>query len=574
MRFRFVYALILAVIAGERLHAQNPVQIENSRAGTSGWQLSNPAVNREIEGYASLTSVNIGGTIAFSVSTADSTFNIDIFRTGWYGGVGARLLTTISGLTGVVQTTPTQDPVTGLIECAWPSSYTLAVPTTWVSGIYLARLTGNQRGKQSWIIFVVRDDSRNSALLFENSVTTYQAYNFWPNGANGRSLYGWGNTSDDLPAWKVSFNRPYVLGRSYSAATPGASSGVGAGEYLANLQPGPVQNYGIFNAGYEYNMVRWLEKNGYDVTYLTDIDVHENAALLRNHRALLSVGHNEYWSMPMLRNVQNALANGLNLGFFSANSPYWQVRFESAADGTADRTMVGYKYDAQANDPLYYSNPQLSTVRWRDPHINLPEAAWVGAEYVGDPFEGDIVVSNASHWLMTGPGLHNGDHLTGLQGYEVDAIVPGTSPANIQALTSSPVGPFGSDYDNPPGLACNTQVCNSNVTWYSTGHAFVFEAGSMNWSWGLDDYNSPSMRPAFSRAAAQTLTANVLGAFINPVTVETASLPAGISGVPYAPLQLIASGGGQPYTWAASGLPSGMTVSSAGVLSGTPASSG
>ena len=145
MCFRCVYAVILVLILEGLAQGQNPVQIENSLPGTSGWQLSNPAVNREIEGYASLTSVNIGGTIAFSVSTTDSTFNIDIFRTGWYGGVGARLLTTISGLTGVVQTTPTQDPVTGLIECAWPSSYTLAVPTTWVSGIYLARLTGNQR---------------------------------------------------------------------------------------------------------------------------------------------------------------------------------------------------------------------------------------------------------------------------------------------------------------------------------------------------------------------------------------------------------------------------------------------
>jgi hypothetical protein len=574
MFFRCLYALILAVTFEEFIYGQNPVQIENAISGTPGWQLSNPAVNREIEGYASLTSVNIGGTIAFSVSTTDSTFNIDIFRTGWYAGVGARLLATIANLHGVRQTTPTQDPVTRLIECAWPSSYVLTVPATWVSGIYLARLTGNQSGKQSWIIFVVRDDSRSAALLFENSVTTYQAYNFWPNGATGRSLYAWGNTSDDLPAWKVSFNRPYVLGRSYSATTSGAAFGVGAGEYLANLQPGPVQNYGIFNAGYEYNMVRWLEKNGYDVTYLTDIDVNENAALLKNHRALLSVGHNEYWSMPMLQNVQKALANGLSLGFFSANSPYWQVRFEPASDGAPDRTMVGYKYDAPSNDPLYNSNPQLSTVRWRDPHVNLPEAAWVGAEYVGDPFEGDIVISDASHWLMDGAGLHNGDRLTGLLGYEVDAIVPGISPTNIQILASSPVGPFDNDYDNPPGLSCNAQVCNANVTWYSAGHAFVFDAGSMNWSWGLDDYNATSMRPAFSSAAAQTITRNVLAAFINPVTVATASLPAGVSGASYTPFQLTASGGGQPYAWTASGLPSGMSLSPAGMLSGTPASSG
>jgi hypothetical protein len=174
------------------LSAQNPIQIENMNAGTPGWQLTNPVINREIEGYASLTSVNIGGSISFSVSTTDPSFNIDIFRTGWYGGVGARqMMPTITNVPGVHRSTPAPDPVTGLIECNWPSSYMLNVPTGWVSGIFLARLTGTSSGKQSWIIFVVRDDNRASDILFQSSVTTYAAYNFWPNGANGKSLYDW-----------------------------------------------------------------------------------------------------------------------------------------------------------------------------------------------------------------------------------------------------------------------------------------------------------------------------------------------------------------------------------------------
>jgi hypothetical protein len=144
--------------------AQNPIQIENAKAGTSGWQLSNPATNREIEGYASLTSVNIGGNINFSVSTSNSSFNIEIFRTGWYGGIGARRLMTVSNVAGVRRSTPSPDPVTGLIDCNWPNSYTLSVPTNWVSGIYLARLTGIQNGKQSYIMFVVRDDNRDTPI--------------------------------------------------------------------------------------------------------------------------------------------------------------------------------------------------------------------------------------------------------------------------------------------------------------------------------------------------------------------------------------------------------------------------
>jgi hypothetical protein len=567
---RALELVFLTLLVSQGSFAQNAIQTENAKAGTAGWQLSNPAANREIEGYASATSVNVGGSINFLVSTRDSTFKIDIFRIGWYGGVGARLQSSVASVAGRLQTTPSPD-ANGMVECRWTPSFTLTVPTTWVSGIYLARLTGNSSGKQSYIIFAVRDDGRSSAILYGMSVTTYQAYNFWPNGANGKSLYDW---APGGRAWKVSFNRPYVLGASYTPTSTGAGSGVGAGEFLANLQPGPETGYPIANAGFEVNMVRWLEKNGYDVTYATDIDLHEKPTLLNGHKAYLSVGHDEYWSMTMRTNIKNALANGVNVGFFGANSVYWQVRFESASDGTADRTMVCYKYDAAARDPNFNTNPQTATVTYRQSPVNQPEAATVGVEYVGDPVQSDIVISNASHWLMNNTGLHNGDHLPGLLGYEVDLMVPGTSPSNTEVLASSPMGPFPEDFDNPPGFSCNTQACNSNMTWYSAGRAFVFATGSMQWSWGLDDYNAPGLRSAFSSAPAQQIMTNVLSAFLTSPTVATSSLPAGTRGIAYSPLQLTATGGGQPYTWTASGLPAGMSVSSAGVLRGTPTVAG
>src|SRR3954471_20543688 len=123
MNCRYALAAIsIAVLAAPFGRAQNPIEIENANPGTAGWQLSNPAVNREIEGYASLTSVNIGGSINFSVSTSDSTFKIEIFRTGWYGGVGARLMSlpispNPNSVSGVLRNTPSPDPVTGLVEC-------------------------------------------------------------------------------------------------------------------------------------------------------------------------------------------------------------------------------------------------------------------------------------------------------------------------------------------------------------------------------------------------------------------------------------------------------------------------
>ncbi len=550
--------------------ANNAIQIENAQLGSSGWQLSNPATNREIEGYASLTSVNIGSPISFFVSTSDPTFHIDVFRTGWYGGLGARLMTTITGVPGTLQPTPDPDPITGMIDCNWQSSYRLSIPTSWTSGIFLARLTGDVSGRQSYIIFVVRNDGRSSDLVFQSSFTTFEAYNFWPGGSNGKSLYDW---APGGRAWNVSFNRPYVLGASYSAQTPGAASGVGAGEYLANLQPGPAEGYPIPAAGFEYNMVRWLEKNGYDVTYITNIDLHENGALLQNHKAYLSVGHNEYWSMPMVQNLQSAMNAGVNAGFLGANTMYWQVRLQADSHGNPDRIIVCYKTDAIANDPMYSTNPVLTTLNFRSAPVNMPEAAIVGVEYVGDPVTGDIVVSNASHWLMNGTGLQNGDHLKGLLGYEVDSYVPGVSPANTVVLASSPIG-SPEDVDNPPGFDCHSVECNSNVTWYSTSNYSVFASGSMFWSWGLDDFNAPALRPSYLSTPAQQITENVLSALINSVVITTANLPSAVVGSSYGSYSIGVAGGKAPYTWSATNLPAGIALSTSGVLSGTPTTAG
>src|ERR1700730_7272930 len=310
---RTIFFLVLAqVVAG------NVIQDENILSGTTSWQLSNPASNREIEGYASLTSVNKGGEISLFVSTEDANYTIDVYRMGWYGGAGARQVFGPLQLAGTNQVTPIPDPATGLIECNWINPYVLNVPTTWVSGVYLAKLTGQTSGKQAYVTFVVRDDGRASPFLFQCSVTTYQAYNNWPGTSfGGKSLSP--SNSAGPPAVKVSFNRPYAY-----------ENGTGAGHFL--------------DGGWEYSTVRFLEREGYDVAYCTNVDVHQNAALLLSHSAFLSVGHDEYWSWNMRSNVAAARDQGLNLAFFGANTCYWQMRFEpSPANGAADRTEVAYK---------------------------------------------------------------------------------------------------------------------------------------------------------------------------------------------------------------------------------------
>src|SRR5207249_5352237 len=129
----------------------------------------------------------------------------------------------------------------------------------------------------------------------------------------------------------------------------------------------PYANYG-FGQVDEIEFIRWIERMGYDVTYSTDVDTHTNGAALRNHRALLSVGHDEYWSKEMRDAAEGARDAGVNLAFFGANAVYWQVRFEASGSGLANRVIVCYK-DA-IKDPVQGAT---TTVLWRQAPVNLPE---------------------------------------------------------------------------------------------------------------------------------------------------------------------------------------------------------
>ncbi len=233
----------------------NPVQQENARPGTTEWRLTNPALDREIEGYASLTSVNWGHPIKFYVHTQDRFYRLEIYRMGWYSGAGARLVYGPVTLPGISQPMSSMDAQTELVECAWQDPYLLVVGNetdreAWVSGIYLAKLTGGTTGTQAYTIFVVRDETRPSDFLFQSSVTTYQAYNHW----GGKSLYDF-NSAGGRRAHQVSFNLPYAI-----SSNPAAAYGNGAGDFLTNNAVPPTAASSP-QAG-EYNMLRTMVGTG------------------------------------------------------------------------------------------------------------------------------------------------------------------------------------------------------------------------------------------------------------------------------------------------------------------------
>jgi len=457
---------------------QNVIQAENAKPGTPDWDITAPSSTPTVEGYASHTSVNRGETIQFFVSSSTPTYTLAIYRMGWYGGAGARLMSSVT-LTGSKQPTPQPDPVTGLIECDWPESYRVTIPQTadktdWATGIYLAKLTPSS-GTQSYMIFVVRDDASRSTYVYQSTATTSQAYNNW----GGKSLYTY-NSVNSAPARKVSFNRPY--------ARDGYRGG--AGQFL----------------NHEINFVRFLERDGYDVSYLSNLDLHTNGAQLLNHRAFLVAGHDEYWSYQMKSAAHAAQAQGVHLGFFASNEAYWQVRFEPSSKGQANRTMVAYKEAAQSYDPLAIdgdpSNDKFITIRFRDlkpifgveDSVAQPENGLVGVMYHGDPFNGDIVVSDATSWVYGGSGMSNASKFLGLLGYENDTVFNnGYSPPQLRVIAESP----------------DTWGGSQMATYTTESGSIVFATGSNQWSWGIDNYGFRNLE----QEPAKQATRNVLARF-------------------------------------------------------------
>src|SRR5215475_5348418 len=280
------------------------IRAENDNAGTTDWLLKTTRVDPKtkyrcpwIEGYCSHTSLRAGDTLAIMVSTnPPSSFVIDIYRLGYYGGKGGRHLARLGPFKGKVQ----PDPGVGkerLRDCRWEPAVRLPIPRDWPSGVYLGKLTAEREKLQSYVIFIVRDD-RACDFLFQCSDTTWSAYNRWPDQwslyDDGKKQWYWG------PGVRVSWDRPY--GKYCQVVDAPLSQG--SGEFLL----------------WELPLTFWMEKQGYDVSYISNVDTHADANGLLRAKGWLSMGHDEYWSLEMFQNVTYARDQGVSLAFLSGNS--------------------------------------------------------------------------------------------------------------------------------------------------------------------------------------------------------------------------------------------------------------
>ncbi len=352
-------------------------------------------------------------------------------------------------------------------------------------------------------MFVVRDDQSHADLLFQTSDTTWQAYNRY----GGYSLY-FGAAGR---AYKVSYNRPFDT-RAHN-------------------------NESWLFSG-EYPMIRWLERNGYDVSYASGIDTARSGAELLEHRTFLSVGHDEYWSGTQRANVEAARNAGVNLAFFSGNEVFWKTRWEPSVDGSSSpyTTLVTYK-ETSASAKIDPSSEWTGT--WRDPRFSppadgaRPENQLTGTAFMVNAYREDAITVPASFgalrfWRNTNvASLPVGGTATlplGTLGHEWDEDLDnGYRPAGLMRLSSTTlaVQSYMKDYGDVYGAGTGT---HSLTLYRAPSGALVFAAGTVQWNWGLDEvhdvFTANPPRPADQRMRQATV--NVLADMnVQPGTLQS-----------------------------------------------------
>ena len=530
--------LMIALSAGQaEAQAADPctepanwIIAENCKPGnpSTEWDI-NGAGDTTIQGFATDISYNFGETARFKIDTDSADYRVDIYRMGYYGGDGARRVATVRPSVPLPHEQPpcATDWSVRLYDCGtWAVSASWVIPEDAVSGVYIARLV-RQDGDATWrmdnglgsgsrpeaaphaygalglgqlrnpieeprashIVFVVRDDASQADIIVQTSDPTWAAYNQYGLGSTYRGFTETGESvggRNAIAANKVSYNRP-LMNRDFSSVNQ------------------------LFDA--EYPLVRWLERNGYDVTYISGVDTHRHGHLLQNHKLFISVGHDEYWSAGQRRNTEAARDAGVNLAFMSGNEVFWKTRYEPSIDGTntPNRTLVVYKEShskqteigenqlTQKTDPV----ADVWTGTWRDgssanPEGPQPENALTGTIFTVNANRQDPLLVPAKYgrlrfWRNTEVAqLEAGEHVTlanGLLGHEWDEDLDnGFRPAGLIRMSETIVD--GVSFIMDWGQVYDSGTATHALTLYrAASGALVFGCGCVQYTWGLDNFH-------------------------------------------------------------------------------------
>ena len=445
----------------------SPIQIENQLPGDAGFAVTKPG-DVECEVYCSVTSASAGDTVDVFVSVEHMQgVRLDLYRIGYYGGLGGRLVSSLPKVPASPQSPYSSiDPRTGLVECNWSTTFSFAIDPGWVTGYYLIKIT-NDEGFEGHVPFIVRETGRTAPLLAQASVTTWQAYNLW----GDINLYS--NLTDKSVfagsrGYQVSFDRPYA---------PHAD---------------------VWRE--EFAMVRWLEQIGYDVAYASNVDLDRTPEILRGRRLFMSVGHDEYWSLTERNAVEEARDQGLSIAFFSGNAAYRRIRLESSSTGIERRIITCYKsasLDPQGNAPDTTSD--FSAEPFARPESQLIGLRWAGWSHLdGYPF----MVTDPTHWVYDGTGVIANEAIGHIIGYEWDVVgSASTTPTGLEVVGSS------------HALHEYGYVSRAEASvYYPTRSSFVFASGTIAWARALSEPDELEPR-------LQRVTQNILSrALICPPT--------------------------------------------------------
>ncbi|MSO56135.1 MAG: hypothetical protein EXQ55_04335 [Acidobacteria bacterium] len=508
----------------------NKIIAENCKPGNppEEWDV-NGIGDPSIQGFATDISVNHAEPVSFKVKTDATAYRIDIYRMGYYGGKGARLVTTLTPSAPLPQAQPDclTEPATRLVDCGnWKPSASWNVPADAVSGVYVARLvrTDPEEAPPHWrpdngqfpprerpaplphaygalgvgklanalkeprashIVFVVRDDEGKSDIVVQTSDPAWVAYNRYGGSSTYGSYVQGTAVGQAYRAYKVSYNRPNS-NRDWRV------------DHFLHA---------------EYAMVRWLERNGYDTSYFAGLDSDRRGEKLKEHKLFLSVGHDEYWSAGQRKNVEAARDAGVHLAFFSGNEVFWKTRYEASIDKshTAYRTLVTYKEThtrVSANGELVAGSkidpmPKVWTGTWRDasafnPEGPQPENALTGVIFTVnawrfDPIKVPAEFANMRLWRNTSIAKLKPGEVAILDGatlgHEWDEDLDnGFRPAGIIHMSETKVDNV--QYIQDWGSVYDAGTATHHLTLYrAKSGALVFGAGTVQWSWGLDGHH-------------------------------------------------------------------------------------
>jgi hypothetical protein len=434
------------------------VVAENRKTGTTAWEITHEPATGSIQGWASTTYAAAGQTVGLYVTTTAPSFRVVAYRLGYYQGNGARKIWESKRVGGQVQPACPLTPGVNMVSCDdWHRSLSVHVTKAFVQGDYLLKLVGSG-GQQSYVLLTVWDPTSTATYLVvarsltEEGWNTYGGYSYY----EGQGACTLGQTGSYPPCNRariVSFDRPMATGE-------------GASDFL----------------GDEYPLVRFMERHGLDVAYVTDITVSQHPTIVLRHRVYLSLGHDETWTTAERQAVDGAEAHGVNVAFMGAAPLVRHARLQPSPVGP-DREEVDYRTPTE--DPLHGTGHTATVTgnTFATPPVSSPPTRFIGGEYSGYvdtsatplPF----VVYDASSWIFKGTGLENGSQIPDVIRSDIQHVDPTAAPTDLQVLGHSPV-PLTSAYTNQGEWNGNTY---SDMTYYTDpqSKAGVFESGTVSW---------------------------------------------------------------------------------------------